>query len=189
MSFPELLFLAVGLSMDTFAISLCDGMIIKYGAARRSVVYGLYFGAFQAAMPVLGYCVSSLFADRIMEYDHWIAFALLSLVGGKMIIESFKDDEPGRDAVSLKPSRMIPLAVATSIDALAVGVTFAFLQVNIAASAACIGVVTFAMSAVGVHIGGLIKVNARIRASLIGGAVLILIGLKILLEHLGVITL
>ena len=184
MGFAELILLAVGLSMDAFAVSICKGLSIQTLRLRHALTVGAWFGAFQALMPTVGYLLGSAFADRIEAVDHWIAFALLALIGGNMIREALGHEEEETDP-SLAPLAMLLLAVATSIDALAVGVTFAFLRVNILWAVSLIGVCTFAISAVGVKIGNVFGARYKSRAELAGGAVLVLIGLKILLEHLG----
>lgn len=189
MRFPELLLIAVGLSMDAFAVAICSGLTMKRCGLRKALIVGLYFGAFQAAMPIAGYLIGSQFADRITAFDHWIAFVLLALIGGKMIKESFGTEEASKEEASLQWKDMLPLAVATSIDALAVGVSFAFLKVDIASSAALIGVTTLALSMLGVKIGHVFGAKYKSRAEFAGGVLLVLIGLRILLEHLGVLAL
>ena len=186
MNFPELFLIAAGLSMDAFAVGICAGLTMKKSVAKKSLVTGLYFGVFQAGMPLAGYMLATRFADRIIAYDHWIAFILLGFLGGRMIAVSFrKDENPGKE-FSLNPAQMLPLAVATSIDALAVGVSFAFLKVNIVPAVLFIGVTTFVLSAVGVVIGKAFGVKLKSKAEFTGGVILILIGLKILLEHLDI---
>ncbi|MCL2517107.1 MAG: manganese efflux pump MntP family protein [Oscillospiraceae bacterium] len=188
MNLLELFILAVGLSMDTFAAAVCKGLSMRKATLSNQIIVGLYFGGFQAVMPVIGYLVASLFADYIISFDHWIAFGLLAFIGVKMIIESFgKEDDNKKDEVSLKPAQMLPLALATSIDALAVGVSFAFLKVNIVPAVTFIGVVTFTISVIGVKIGNVFGTKFKSKAEFSGGVILILIGLKILLEHLGIL--
>ena len=186
MGFAGLLFLAVGLSMDAFAVSVCKGLSIRALMPRHAVIVGLWFGAFQALMPLVGWLLGASFADKIAAVDHWIAFVLLSLIGGNMIREALGREEEDCDP-SLAPLTMLLLAVATSIDALAVGVTFAFLRVDILPAVTLIGVCTFLISAVGVKVGNVFGTRYKSKAELFGGAVLILIGLKILLEHLGLL--
>lgn len=186
MGFFELLALAVGLSMDAFAIAICKGLALRKAGAREGVIVGLWFGGAQALMPLIGYFLGVQFKDRIMAYDHWIAFGLLSLIGANMIREAFSKDEDAPDA-SLSWRAMLPLSVADSIDALAAGVTFAFLPVNIYFSVTLIGVITFALSWAGVKVGAVFGAKYKRRAELVGGCVLILLGVKILLEHTGVI--
>lgn len=186
MGIVELLILAVGLSMDAFAVAVCKGLALKRTRPRQMAAVGLWFGGFQALMPVLGYFVGIRFAEYIESIDHWVAFVLLGVIGGNMVRESFSKEEEETDA-SLSFRKMLPMAVATSIDALAVGVSFAFLNVNIWLAAAFIGVVTFLLSGAGVKVGSLFGARYKSRAELCGGVILILLGLKILLEHLGVL--
>ena len=158
MGLAELFILAVGLSMDAFAVSICKGVCLKKASLGQSAIAGAYFGIFQALMPIIGYFLGTGFADKIERYDHWVAFVLLLILGGKMFIESFKKEDVERDAAGndrdeLKFTKMLVLAIATSIDALAVGITLAFLKVNIWAAASFIGVTTFIISAAGVKIG------------------------------------
>lgn len=185
MGIAELFILAVGLSMDAFAVSVCKGLALRKSKLAHMALVGLWFGGFQALMPVAGYFVGVQFADSITSVDHWVAFALLALIGGNMVRESFSKEEETADA-SLSFQKMLPLAVATSIDALAVGVSFAFLSVNIWTAAAFIGATTFCFSAAGVKVGSLFGAKYKSRAELCGGVILILLGVKILLEHLGV---
>ncbi len=186
MGFAELFIIAIGLSMDAFAVSVCKGLSVPKIRPRHALTAGLYFGGFQALMPFIGYLLGSRFESIVKQYDHWIAFVLLGLIGFHMIKEACGEEEQELDC-SFGIGSMLPLAVATSIDALAVGVTFAFLQVDIVPAVSFIGVTTFALSAVGVKIGNLFGLRYKSRAELAGGAVLILMGLKILLEHLGVL--
>ena len=183
MGLADLLILAVGLSMDAFAVAICKGLSIQKLRLRHAVIVGGWFGAFQALMPAIGWLLGSAFADMIAAVDHWIAFVLLSLIGGNMIREALGRGEEDCDP-SLAPVAMLLLAVATSIDALAVGVTFAFLRVEIVPAVTLIGVCTFAISAAGVKIGNVFGARYKSKAELLGGVVLVLIGLKILLEHL-----
>ncbi len=183
MGFADLFVLAVGLSMDAFAVSVCKGLSIRVLLPRHAVTVGLWFGAFQALMPAAGWLLGSAFADVIAAVDHWIAFVLLAIIGGNMIRESFDKSEEECDP-SLAPLTMLLLAVATSIDALAVGITFAFLRVDILPAATLIGACTFLISAAGVKVGNVFGARYKSRAELAGGAVLVLIGGKILLEHL-----
>ena len=203
MSFLELFILAVGLSMDAFAVAICAGLGMKQISVKKALIVGLYFGIFQAGMPLIGYLVGMLLADMIISYDHWIAFALLAFLSGKMIWASFKkkgcpdrvcpgetcaDREcPERTETSLKPAQMLPLAVATSIDALAVGVSLAFLQVSIVPAVTFIGLTTLVLSMLGVKIGNVFGSRFKSKEEFAGGVILVLIGLKILLEHTGVI--
>lgn len=184
MSLVELFLIAVGLSMDAFAVAVCKGLAMPSMSWKKAAVVGLYFGGFQALMPFLGYLLGSGFKDVISSYDHWIAFILLALIGVNMIRESREDGEESLDA-SLGVRTMVLLAIATSIDAMAVGVTLAFLAVPILSSVSFIGVVTFFLSVVGVKAGNVFGCRYKSKAELTGGLVLILIGLKILLQHLG----
>ena len=184
MSLIELFILAVGLSMDAFAVSVCKGLSLGKIKVKHMCIAGAWFGGFQALMPLIGYFLGSFFAGMIEQYDHWVAFALLALIGGNMIKESFGKDEEVDSAMDVKS--MLLLAIATSIDALAVGVTFAFLQVQIVPAVSFIGVITFIFSAVGVKIGSLFGTKYKSKAELVGGIVLVLIGIKILLEGIGV---
>ncbi|MDO5784702.1 MAG: manganese efflux pump MntP family protein [Eubacteriales bacterium] len=183
MSLFELFVLAVGLSMDAFAVSVCKGLSVQQLRFRHACIAGAYFGGFQALMPLIGFLLGVQFQRYIVSIDHWIAFILLCLIGVNMVIESFKDAEELNASFSVMT--MLPLAVATSIDALAVGVTFAFLQVNIIPAVLFIGCTTFVLSAIGIKVGNLFGARYKGRAELVGGIVLILIGCNILLEHLG----
>lgn len=187
MSIFELFLVAVGLSMDAFAVSICKGLALKKAAVKDMALVGLWFGGFQALMPVIGYLLGAQFKDAISAVDHWIAFGLLVVIGGNMIREAVSGGEEDEDA-SLTAKVMLPLALATSIDALAVGVGFAFLNVNIGAAAGFIGVITFALSAAGVKTGAVFGARYKSRAEIAGGVILVLLGVKILLEHLGIIN-
>ena len=178
----ELFIIAVGLSMDAFAVSICKGLSAGRVSPRHALTCGLWFGGFQALMPLLGWLLGTRFQGLITSVDHWIAFVLLALIGGSMVRESRSREEEEVDA-SFTPRAMLPLAVATSIDALAVGVTFAFLRVEIAPAAALIGVTTLVLSALGVKAGSVFGDRFQSRAELAGGVILILMGTKILLEH------
>ncbi len=186
MGILELLAVAVGLSMDAFAVSICKGLSVSKVNGKHMLTVGLYFGGFQALMPYLGYCLGSSFSELVSEVDHWIAFILLGFIGVNMIRESLDKEEVCPEG-SMGVKAMFPLAVATSIDALAVGVTFAFLQVNIVLAAGLIGVITFAMSAIGVKVGNIFGARYKSRAELVGGIILVLLGVRILLEHLGIL--
>lgn len=194
MSLWELCAVAVGLAMDAFAVSVCKGLSIRRLRLGAALIVGLYFGIFQAGMPLLGYLLGARFAGSIGLYDHWIAFVLLTAIGGKMIWDSFTGDEcqgqcGTQRGASLKFRVMLPLAVATSIDALAVGVTFAFLNVRIVPAVLLIGGITLGISLAGVGIGHVFGLRFQSKAELAGGLVLVLMGVKILLEHLGVLKL
>ena len=182
----ELFLIAVGLSMDAFAVSLCKGLSVKKVCPKHVLTAGIYFGGFQMLMPLIGYILGSQFRDLIVNIDHWIAFILLGFVGANMIKEAFEKEEGEMDA-SFGPGAMLPLAVATSIDALAVGVTLAFLRVNIVFSVLFIGCTTFILSGVGIKLGNIFGKKFKSKAELAGGIVLILMGVKILLEHLGIL--
>ncbi len=185
MSLLDLFILAIGLSMDAMAVAICKGLSVQKLKFRHAIITGLYFGGFQAIMPLIGYFLGRQFSTYIESVDHWIAFVLLSLIGGNMIKESFGKAEECN--CSFSPRAMIPMAIATSIDALAVGVTFAFLNVTIVPAVTFIGVITFSLSAVGVYIGHLFGAKFKSKAELLGGIVLILMGFRILLEHLGIL--
>lgn len=178
----ELFVLAVGLSMDAFAVSICKGLSLGKIKVKYMCIAGMWFGGFQALMPLIGYFLGSLFADMITKYDHWIAFILLLFIGGNMIKEAVGDEEHVDASMDVKS--MFILAVATSIDALAVGVTFAFLKVAIVPAVSFIGIVTFVCSTAGVKIGSIFGTKYSKKAEFFGGVVLILIGIKILVEGL-----
>ena len=187
MSLITLFITAVGLSMDAFAVSICKGLALKKIDLRKACLVGLWFGGFQALMPLLGYLLGSQFKQSVETIDHWIAFALLSLIGISMIKEALSKEEDKTDD-SLSVRTMLLLAVATSIDALAVGVTYAFLQVDIIPAVSFIGIITFALSAIGVKVGNVFGVKYKSKAELTGGVILILIGVRILVEHLGLLS-
>lgn len=184
MGLIELFLIAVGLSMDAFAVSVCKGLAMPKCTFKKAAIVGLWFGGFQALMPAIGYVLGAQFQETIASIDHWIAFVLLALIGGNMIHEALDNDEEEADA-SLDVKTMFLLAVATSIDALAIGITFAFLKVNIIPAVCFIGIVTFIISFAGVKIGNVFGVRYKNKAEIVGGGILILLGLKILLEHLG----
>ena len=185
MSFLELFILALGLSMDAFAVAICKGLALGKVGGREALIPGLWFGGFQALMPLLGWLLGVRFEKYIVQVDHWIAFVLLACIGANMLRGAFKEEEDAGEA-SLVWKAMLPLAVATSIDALAVGITFAFLDVKVGPSVALIGCVTCALSMIGVKVGSLFGAKFEKRAQILGGIILILLGLRILLEHLGV---
>lgn len=184
MGLIELFLIAVGLSMDAFAVSVCKGLAMPKCTFKKAAIVGLWFGGFQALMPAIGYVLGAQFQKTIASIDHWIAFVLLALIGGNMIHEALDNDEEEADA-SLDVKTMFLLAVATSIDALAIGITFAFLKVNIIPAVCFIGIVTFIISFAGVKIGNVFGARYKNKAEIVGGIILILLGLKILLEHLG----
>ena len=187
MSFIDIFLIGVALSMDAFAVSICKGLSVKRVEPKHLLTVGVYFGGFQALMPLIGFLLGFKFERFIVSVDHWIAFVLLALIGGNMIKEALSKEEDEHDA-SFSFSTMLPLAVATSIDALAVGISFAFLGVDIVEAAILIGITTFVLSGVGVYVGNIFGAKYKSKAELVGGVVLILIGLKILFEHLGVIS-
>ena len=191
MGLVELFLVAVGLSMDAFAVAICKGLGMKRLQVRQAAVIALFFGGFQALMPVIGWALGSQLAPIVMPVDHWIAFGLLALIGGKMIWDAFHEEDAEGEAVDapLDLRELLMLAIATSIDALAVGVTLAFLQVDIVFSVLFIGVTTFVLSFAGVAIGHQFGSRWERPSTIVGGTVLILIGVKILLEHLGVLVL
>ena len=188
MSILEILLLGIGLSMDAFAVSICKGLSAKRLQTRHYLIIGAWFGGFQALMPTIGFFLGSTFEQYITAFDHWVAFVLLAAIGAGMIKESLsKEESNGNDSFSFKT--MLLLALATSIDALAVGITFALLpDVNVPLAVCLIGITTFVCSAAGLKVGNLFGLKYKAKAELAGGIILILIGLKILLEHLGVIS-
>lgn len=188
MTFAELILTAVALSMDAFAVSTCKGLNMRKLIWRQALIIGLFFGGFQAIMPLLGWLLGKQFESLITSVDHWVVFALLTLIGGKMIYDTLKGDgeEGCEPEEKLNIRQMIGLSFATSVDALAVGISFAFLKVQILPSVACIGITTCLLSILGVVIGQRFGAKYQNRATLAGGIVLILLGAKILLEHLGV---
>ncbi len=187
MGFFELLLLAVGLSMDAFAVSICKGLSMKKADLRSMAICGAWFGGFQALMPLIGYLLGSLFAEAIESIDHWVAFILLALIGINMLKEAFSKEEETHDA-DLSPKAMFVMAVATSIDALAVGISLAMAgNVNILTAITLIGITTFLLSALGVKIGNAFGSRFEKKAQMAGGIILIILGLKILLEHLGIL--
>jgi len=185
MNIFELFLLALGLSMDAFAVAVSIGLTLVKSGVKKPLIVGAYFGFFQGAMPLLGYFVARRFADHITAYSHWIAFALLVFLGGKMILSGLKkEQDPENTESSLSPKQMLPLAIATSIDALAVGVSLAFLYVSIIPAVSFIGVVTFVISAIGVYIGKAIGAKFKAHAAILGGVILVIMGIRILIEHL-----
>lgn len=187
MNLLELFILAIGLSMDAFAVAVTKGLCMKKFSLKKGAIVGLYFGVFQAGMPLIGYFLGTQFQDKITGIDHWIAFGLLTFLGLKLIKEAFskeEDDTCESGETSLTFKTMSVLAVATSIDALAVGITFAFLSVDIIPAVTFIGVVTFILSMIGVKIGNVFGTRYKAKAELAGGLILIGIGIKILLSHL-----
>lgn len=193
MGIGELLLLALGLSMDAFAVSICKGLAMKKATMQASFTCGIWFGGFQALMPLLGYWMGSFFAEAIEAVDHWVAFGLLAVIGINMLKEALEAEDTGKSCpvdgqVDLSVKTMFILAVATSIDALAVGISLAMAgSVNIWAAVALIGVFTFGMSAAGVQIGNVFGSRFEKKAQIAGGLILIALGVKILLEHLGIL--
>ncbi len=186
MTLLNLFLIAVGLSMDAFAVSVCKGLAMEKAPLKKAAVAGIWFGGFQALMPLIGYLLGSQFEKNITSIDHWIAFVLLALIGGNMIRESFSGQEEETSG-TMHFKEMLLLAVATSIDALAVGITFAFLRVDILPAVSFIGIITFVLSIVGIKVGNVFGSRYKSKAELAGGIILILIGVKILLEHLGIL--
>ena len=189
MGLVEIILIAISLAMDAFAVSICKGLSMKKMEWKKAIIIGLYFGLFQGGMPLIGYILGVGFEESIKFIDHWIAFGLLAFIGGNMIKEALskKEDDEIDDKVDFKT--MVVLAIATSIDALAVGVTFAFLNVNIILAVSLIAIITFIISCIGVKLGNVFGDKYEKKAELAGGIVLVLIGLKILLEHLGILVL
>ena len=192
MGFAELLLIGVGLSMDAFAVAICQGLSMTKIRWGHALTVGFYFGGFQALMPFIGWMLGSQFADRIQQYDHWIAFILLVLIGGNMIREALSGDEEdaaqAETDLRLDHKKLFLMAIATSIDALAIGVTFAFLETAILPAIGIIGCTTFCISVAGVAVGCWFGARYKKRAEITGGAILVLLGIKILLEHLGLIA-
>lgn len=186
MIYLEVLLIGVGLAMDAFAVSICKGLAMKKVDKKQTLLIAVFFGGFQAIMPLIGWLLGRGFEQYITSIDHWIAFALLGFIGGKMLFDVFrdKDENSEKDDSALKIKELFVLAVATSIDALAVGITFAFLSYPIAESVAIIGIVTFVISLAGVYIGNIFGKRFEKKAQIAGGIILILIGIKILIEHL-----
>lgn len=190
--FFTLLLMGAGLSMDAFAVSICKGLSMRKVNKKQCLVIGLFFGGFQALMPFIGWVLGSQFEQYITSIDHWIAFILLGFIGGKMVVEAIREKDEAVEVEKMDPpldlKEMFILAIATSIDALAVGITFAFLQVPIVEAISIIGITTFVISVIGVYVGNFFGNRYKKKAELAGGMILILIGLKILLEHLGILT-
>ena len=190
MGFVELFLLAVGLSMDAFAVSVCKGLSVKKTSLKESAVCGIWFGGFQALMPLVGYFLGAMFANAIEAFDHWVAFGLLAIIGINMLKEVFeKECDCDNHNADFSIKTMFVMAIATSIDALAVGISLAMAgDVNILLAVVLIGVTTFILSGLGVKIGNLFGNRFEKKAQLAGGVILILLGIKILLEHLGVLV-
>ena len=190
--FFTLLLMGAGLSMDAFAVSICKGLSMRKVNKKQCLVIGLFFGGFQALMPFIGWVLGCQFEQYITSIDHWIAFILLGFIGGKMVVEAIREKDEAVEVGKMDPpldlKEMFILAIATSIDALAVGITFAFLQVPIVEAISIIGITTFVISVIGVYVGNFFGNRYKKKAELAGGIILILIGLKILLEHLGILA-
>lgn len=190
--FFTLLLMGAGLSMDAFAVSICKGLSMRKVNKKQCLVIGLFFGGFQALMPFIGWVLGSQFEQYITSIDHWIAFILLGFIGGKMVVEAIREKDEAVEVGKMDPpldlKEMFILAIATSIDALAVGITFAFLQVPIVEAVSIIGITTFVISVIGVYVGNFFGNRYKKKAELAGGMILILIGVKILLEHLGILA-
>ena len=184
MGIGELIVLSLGLGMDAFAVSICKGLSMKKMNWKKALIIGLYFGGFQAIMPVLGYSLSKGFENFVTSIDHWIAFILLSIIGGKMVKDAFSPENSENCNEDVGFKTMIVLAIATSIDALAVGITFAFLNVNLILAIALIGSITFFLSMIGTKVGNIFGDRYENKAELLGGIILVLLGVKILAEHL-----
>lgn len=189
MSLMEVFLIGIGLSMDAFAVAICKGLAMQKVNYKHTVLIAAYFGFFQAMMPTIGWILGSQFARYVTAFAPWIAFILLALIGGNMIRESFSDEEEGECKGSISHKELLLLAIATSIDALAVGVSFSMLElaVSIWSAVVLIGCTTFVISFAGVFIGNIFGARYKSRAEFVGGAILILIGLKILLEHFGIL--
>ncbi|MCR4924873.1 MAG: manganese efflux pump MntP family protein [Clostridiales bacterium] len=191
LAFIDIFLIGVGLAMDAFAVSICKGLKMKKIQKLNAVIIAFFFGAFQAIMPLIGYYLGSAFEKYITSFDHWVAFILLAIIGGKMIKDSFskekEDEEKKDDKEKIDLKELTVMAVATSIDALAVGITFAFSEVNIFSAISIIGATTFVICIIGVLIGNFFGIKYKSKAELVGGIILILIGLKILLTDLGVL--
>jgi putative Mn2+ efflux pump MntP len=184
MGLPEIFLIAVGLSMDAFAVSITIGLSAKEMKHKEILIPGLYFGFFQALMPALGFFAGIFFAEKIQFLDHWITFVLLGILGGKMIKDSFSKEDKKTAEHSFKFITMLVLAIATSIDALAVGITYSFFKINIFTAILITGITTFVISTCGVKIGIAFGSKFQSKAEFFGGAVLVAIGVKILIEHL-----
>ena len=189
--FFVLFLMGVGLAMDAFAVSICKGLSMRKVNIRQCLIIGLFFGGFQAVMPFVGYVLGSQFQKYITNIDHWIAFILLGIIGGKMMLEAIKEKDEPVEIEQMDPplniKELFVLAIATSIDALAVGITFAFLEIPILEAITIIGVVTFLISVMGVYVGNFFGNKYKSKAEFIGGLILVILGIKILLEHLGIL--
>ncbi|MSS62399.1 manganese efflux pump MntP [Velocimicrobium porci] len=187
MDFIQLSLIGIGLAMDAFAVSVCKGLNMKKVDYKYTLIIAAFFGGFQALMPLLGWLLGQQFEQYITSVDHWIAFGLLAFIGGNMILESRRSEEVECEEIKVDLKEILMLAIATSIDALAVGVTFAFLKTNIIEAISIIGIITMVLAIIGVLIGNQFGVKYKNKAEFAGGAILVLIGTKILLEHLQVL--
>lgn len=189
--FVTLLLMGVGLSMDAFAVSICKGLAMRRVNKKQCFVIALFFGGFQALMPLIGWFLGSQFEQYITSIDHWIAFILLCFIGGKMILEAVREKDEKDEVEQMDPpldlKELFVMAVATSIDALAVGITFAFLDIPILEAILVIGITTFIICVIGVYVGNFFGSRYKRKATLAGGVILVLLGVKILLEHLGIL--
>ena len=183
MSIIELALIGVGLAMDAFAVSICKGLAMRRMNYKKAIIIAAFFGVFQALMPALGYVLGTTFANKIAAIDHWIAFILLALIGANMIKEALSSDDECQDD-SLRLGDLIMLSIATSIDALAVGITFAFFNVSLLLSVSMIGIITFIICVIGVKVGNVFGEKYKSKAELAGGLILIVMGAKILIDHL-----
>lgn len=184
MSIIEIALIGVGLAMDAFAVSICKGLAMRRMNYKKAIIIAAFFGVFQALMPALGYVLGTTFANKIAAIDHWIAFILLALIGANMIKEALSSDDDECQDDSLRLGDLIMLSIATSIDALAVGITFAFFNVSLLLSVSMIGIITFIICVIGVKVGNLFGEKYKSKAELAGGLILIVMGAKILIDHL-----
>lgn len=186
MSLLEILLISIGLAMDAFAVSICKGLAMRKMNWKKAIIIGLYFGIFQAIMPIIGYYIGGSFQSLVTNIDHWIILGLLVFIGGNMIKESFENEKAeANDNIDIKT--MMILAIATSIDALAVGITFAFFEIDLISVVLAIGIITFILSVIGVKIGNKFGAKYERKSEFVGGLILIIIGIKVLMEHLGII--
>ena len=184
MSIIEIALIGVGLAMDAFAVSICKGLAMRRMNYKKAIIIAAFFGVFQALMPALGYVLGTTFANKIAAIDHWIAFILLALIGANMIKEALSGDDDECQDDSLRLGDLIMLSIATSIDALAVGITFAFFNVSLLLSVSMIGIITFIICVIGVKVGNVFGEKYKSKAELAGGLILIVMGAKILIDHL-----
>lgn len=184
MSIIEIALIGVGLAMDAFAVSICKGLAMRRMNYKKAIIIAAFFGVFQALMPALGYVLVTTFANKIAAIDHWIAFILLALIGANMIKEALSSDDDECQDDSLRLGDLIMLSIATSIDALAVGITFAFFNVSLLLSVSMIGIITFIICVIGVKVGNVFGEKYKSKAELAGGLILIVMGAKILIDHL-----